>query len=114
QGKPKGIFALGEDVTEQQSINAALRESEERYRRLVEGMPLGIYRSTPDGKLIFCNPICARLFGVNSPAEAMHINLETYPFGSKYARKEFRERLEREEQIRGQESEWMLPDGTIR
>ncbi len=49
----------------------ALRESEERYRRLFEDAVLGIFQSTRDGKLITINPAYARMFGYDSPEEAM-------------------------------------------
>jgi PAS domain S-box-containing protein len=112
EGMPRGVFSIGEDVTMQRNMVAALRESEARYRRLMDGLPLGIYRSTPDGRLTFCNPTCARFFGLTSPAEAQNLNLETYPFGNNYSREEFRTRMEAEGEIRGQESQWSQPEGT--
>ncbi|MCU0275934.1 MAG: PAS domain-containing protein [Acidobacteria bacterium] len=39
-----------------QTVLAALRESEARFRTLVENAALGIYRTTPDGRVLLANP----------------------------------------------------------
>lgn len=55
---------LGERIRAEQ----ALRESEERYRRLVELSPDGIAIHC-DGKVVFINPSGARTLGASSPDE---------------------------------------------
>jgi PAS domain S-box-containing protein len=57
------------DITEQKNTEAALRESEERYRRFFEDAVVGIFQSTPDGKIIDANPALAAMFGFHSPKE---------------------------------------------
>jgi PAS domain S-box-containing protein len=43
------------------------RESAERYLRLVENLPVGVYRVTPDlGKFLIANPTFCSLFGIDS------------------------------------------------
>lgn len=56
------------DVTAERTAVAALEESEERYRQLVESSPDSI-TIHQKGRLIFVNPAGARLFGVSSPDE---------------------------------------------
>lgn len=46
----------------------ALRESEERYRRLVESCPDAMF-ITSEGKLVFTNPAAVTLLGANSPVD---------------------------------------------
>ena len=111
-GQPIGVFSIGEDVTEQQRTNAALQESEERYRRLVEGLPLGLYRSTPEGQLTFCNPMVLELLGLKSLEEASQVNLNQYDFGPSYSREDFRARMEAEGVVYGMEYPWTMRDGT--
>jgi diguanylate cyclase (GGDEF)-like protein/PAS domain S-box-containing protein len=41
----------------------ALRDSEERYRGLFEGVPTGLYRTTPAGRLLDANDALARILG---------------------------------------------------
>ncbi|HKV44424.1 MAG TPA: diguanylate cyclase [bacterium] len=40
-----------------------LRVSEARYRTLFEGVPVGLYRTTPDGKILETNPAFLRILG---------------------------------------------------
>lgn len=52
-----------QDVTTILSVEAALRESEERYRSLFESVPVGIYRSKPNGKTINVNQQLVEILG---------------------------------------------------
>ena len=47
----------------------ALLESEERYRDLFQNATLGIFQSTPEGKVVIVNPAFATMFGYASPEE---------------------------------------------
>ncbi|WP_054847848.1 PAS domain S-box protein [Methanoculleus chikugoensis] len=50
-----------------QSVKDALRESEERYRRLFEAdLTGGDVVAAPDGRILSCNPAFARIFGFAS------------------------------------------------
>lgn len=46
----------------------SLRDSEERYRTLVEASPDGIVATDPEGTIVMCNRGAAELFGHASPA----------------------------------------------
>ena len=68
--KSEGALVFVRDITERKQTEESLLLSEDRYRRLFEDAMLGIFRSTPDGKLINVNPAYARMFGFDSPEEA--------------------------------------------
>ncbi len=68
------------DITEREQIEDALRESEERYHRFFDEVLAGVSISTPDGRLLACNPAFARIFGFASVEEAMKTDLAAiYP-----------------------------------
>ena len=43
--------------------------AEERYRSSFERNPVGIYRTTLEGRILDCNDACARLFGYENRAQ---------------------------------------------
>lgn len=66
--RPTGIRGVIRDITEQKLAEAALRESEERYRRLVELSPEAIIVHC-EGKFVYVNPAAQRLWGAVGPEE---------------------------------------------
>ncbi len=56
---------LQEEVAERRLAEEALRESEERYRGLINNIQVGIFRSTPEpeGRLLGVNPAMERIYG---------------------------------------------------
>jgi PAS domain S-box-containing protein len=62
-GEEWTFSAFIRDLTQQKKTAEALRLGEQRYRELFEDMPLGLYRSTPEGRLIDANPAMVAMFG---------------------------------------------------
>ena len=54
------------DVTERRRTEEALRDSEEKFRTIFKNSPLGIFRSTLEGRLLEVNPALVRMFGYDS------------------------------------------------
>jgi PAS domain S-box-containing protein len=68
QGSPTGIHGVIRDITDHRLADQALRESEERYRRLVELSPEAIVVHCQE-KFVYVNPAAQRLWGATSEAE---------------------------------------------
>ena len=100
------VSSVIRDITERKRADAALQHSEERYRTLFENAPVGIYRSTPDGRMLAGNPALIRMFGCSSFAELAEINLDTYSQGHHYPRAKFMELMEKEGEVVGLECAW--------
>ena len=59
------FFVFVHDITDRRLMEEALKESEEKYRSLVNDISLGIFRSTPGprGKFLEVNPAMERITG---------------------------------------------------
>ncbi|MDH7488301.1 MAG: PAS domain S-box protein [Anaerolineae bacterium] len=82
------------------------------YRALFDGLRVGVYRTTPDGRVLLANPALARMLGYHSPEELMRLNLNKESFGDEYSRTEFKKRMERDGLIVGWETSWVRRDGS--
>ncbi len=62
-GREPEIFCLDVDITERKAAEAALRESEARYRQVVEETTAIVLRINLAGKIVFANERALRFFG---------------------------------------------------
>ncbi|HXH07400.1 MAG TPA: PAS domain S-box protein [Vicinamibacterales bacterium] len=109
---PEHFVAVFDNVTERKRTEERLRHSEAEYRGLVERSPLGVYRSTPDGRLLAANPALVAMLGYDSVDEVLRLRMGT----DVYADRGERERL-RTQAAEGEEStaetQWKRRDGSL-
>jgi len=88
----------------------ALKESEERHRSMFDHLPVGLYRSDPDGTFLDANPALIRILGYPDKD-----SLQSRYSSELYVHPEDRQRfwglLERYGVVRGFESSIRRPDG---
>jgi PAS domain S-box-containing protein/putative nucleotidyltransferase with HDIG domain len=70
-GIVQGGVGIIEDVTQQKKAQEAIKQSEEKYRSLVENAQEGVYQTSAEGKFITVNNGFARILGYNSAPEIL-------------------------------------------
>lgn len=94
------------DVTEARKYQLALKESEEKFRSIFEQTPVGIYRSTPEGKLTLANPKLVSILGYNSVEELYSIDLESQDYPLQEGREQFKKLMEEVGEMVGAKATW--------
>ncbi len=77
KGEILGLVGVASDITDLKLADERLRQSEMKYRNLIESMPDGVYRSTPEGKFNEVNPAMVKMLGYDSKEELMDIDIKT-------------------------------------
>jgi len=58
-----------------QELEEVFREAEHRYRAMFDGVPIGLFRSTPTGELLDANPMMVQMLGYGCRADVLGIDL---------------------------------------
>jgi PAS domain S-box-containing protein len=112
KGNNSHFWALVRDITKRIEAEKALKESEERFRSLYENSTIGLYRTTPGGKIILANATLVKMLGYSSFEELAERNLDEDGFEPTYERKLFLEQIERDGEVKGLESAWTSKNGS--
>ncbi|NYT17033.1 MAG: PAS domain S-box protein [Methanomicrobiales archaeon] len=99
------------DITERKEVDEAIRQSEAKYRSLVDDDISADFICTRDGRILDCNPAFARMFGFASVAEAESANILVTYFHQE-ERAELIDRLQQEKRLENIERFRKRQDGT--
>jgi diguanylate cyclase (GGDEF)-like protein/PAS domain S-box-containing protein len=111
-GGKKLLYSIIHDITERKLAEEALLLSEQKYRNIVDYASVGIYRSTPDGRMLMANPALARILGYDSIDELLSKNLATDIYVTEDERQNALARFAANGFTIEQELLWRRKDGT--
>jgi PAS domain S-box-containing protein len=113
QGKIVGIRTIIQDITARKHAEEALRESEDRYRKLFEDSKDAIYMSTVDGKFLDINQAGVELFGYGSKEELLKANIEEDIYFDRVKRSHTKDIIRTEGFIKDYEQTLKRKDGKL-
>ncbi|MBD2296507.1 PAS domain S-box protein [Anabaena sphaerica FACHB-251] len=67
-GKPVKILEINNDITQQKQKEADLKKSETKFRSLTECLPIGVFLTDKEGKIIYTNPYYQKISGLTIAA----------------------------------------------
>ena len=74
-GGERAILGIVTDITERKAIEEALKESEKKYRDIVDNALVGVYKTNIKGDILYVNKALANIFEFESPEEMMRENV---------------------------------------
>jgi PAS domain S-box-containing protein len=106
------IYAAARDITDRKRAETALRESSQRYRSLFEGVPVGVYRSTPRGEILDANPALVEILGYGRQESLLAANATTF-YVDPAERSRWQRAVEQAGAAHRHEGQFRRRDGTI-
>lgn len=106
------FVAVARDVTESRESQKAVRRSDLRYRRLFENVPIALYKSAANGRLLEANQALVELLGYPDLEHAGLANT-TDSYVRPADRKDVLRELKDKGVVRGRELQLRRPDGAV-
>ncbi len=113
EGKITGVLSSGLDVSGEKAVVHALMESEKVYRDFIDNVPIGIFRSTPGGRIVMANAAFVRMLGYDSFDEISRLNVNKDVYEPDTPRRNFQHAIEADGKIQAYQSKVHRKDGSI-
>ncbi len=111
-GRVTEYQSVGQDITDRREAEELVQISEVRYRSLFEGVPVGLYRSTPAGRFLNANPALVHILGYPDRESLLAISISDL-YADPETRKEWQARMEHEGIVYDFEAQFRKSDKTI-
>lgn len=114
-GNVIGLLGTVEDVTERKAAEEALLLAEQKYRSIFENAVEGIFQTTENGHYLTANPMLAKIYGYDSPADLMAnlVSIEQQLYVDSSRRQDFVRQVQEQGAVWGFESQIYRKDGSI-
>ncbi len=100
---PTAFIGVIRDISER-------KEAEARYRQLFDSVPIGLYRTTPDGTILDVNPALVAILGFEKKETLLQLNASSF-YVNPEARKQWKVTIAREDVVTGVQAEFQRKDG---
>jgi len=99
------------EIAERRQAEADLQVSEECYRSLFDGVPVGLYRSTPQGQILDANLAMVRILGYPDRESLLAVDINN-TFADPEDRRRWQAMFAREKTVRDFKTRLLRYDGT--
>lgn len=108
----KTMAGLEEELAERRRAEEALKKSQESFRTLFDGVPVGLYRSTPAGRFLDVNQAMVHMLGYSEREDLLGLRT-TNLYADPDDRDRWRLMIEREGIVRDFEARIRREDGSV-
>jgi two-component system NtrC family sensor kinase len=112
-GKKQKLYIYMRDITARKQMEAQVRMSEEKYRRLCESIKHGVFISSTEGKFIDCNQAMVDMLGYDNKEQILALDLSRDVYENPEDRGKFRGIAEREGYVKDYEVSFKRKNGEI-
>lgn len=105
-------LVVSHDITERKRSEAAVAQSEARYRHFFENLLESVFQSTPEGRFISANPAMVQLLGYKTEEDLLKVEAAAN-YATQEDRNSWLERMAKEVELRNFEVTLKRKDGSL-
>lgn len=106
------IFAVT-NISDLKRTEEALRQNEKQFRNIFENALIGIYQTTPDGRILMANNALVKMLGFEDINDLLILDVLKDGFPHGCTRDDFMGVIERNGMVTGMENAWKKKNGDI-